>query len=280
MHFPSVVAALSAAGVASASRFSLRPSPWRRNADPNSYHDLPRAVQASNQPLWPRTVETVQHEQRAAPSRRADNPFLNKALTVNPEYAEKLESVYDFFVEEGDTANADKVRKVQDIGTFYWISDIASLSTIDDAVSNARRAKNSTGEDQIVGLVLYNLPDRDCSGGESSGELESENGGLARYKSEYVDAYAAKLSAAPDVTFAVIVEPDALGNVVTNQNSDFCAQATPVYEEGIAYAISSLQQSNVNLYIDASHGGWLGWDDNLPLGRSCITPFFSYVPHY
>jgi cellulose 1,4-beta-cellobiosidase len=43
----------------------------------------------------------------------------------------------------------------------------------------------------------------------------------------------------------------------------FCANATPVYEEGIAYAISQLQFPHVALYIDAAHGGWLGWDGNL-----------------
>lgn len=40
-------------------------------------------------------------------------------------------------------------------------------------------------------------------------------------------------------------------------NDPFCATASPVYEEGIAYAISKLQFPNVHLYIDVSHGGWL-----------------------
>lgn len=53
-----------------------------------------------------------------------------------------------------------------------------------------------------------------------------------------------------------MLEPDSLANLITNQDIELCAQAAPVYEEGIAYAISELQFDNVHLYIDAAHGGW------------------------
>jgi cellulose 1,4-beta-cellobiosidase len=207
-------------------------------------------------------------ESHSTLTRRQDaNPFSGRTLTANPSYAEKLESVYQLFQQRGDATNAAKVRTVQDIGTFFWISNIASLPDIDGAIAAARAAKQATGEDQIVGLVVYNLPDRDCSAGESSGELDSDNNGLARYKAEYIAPYAQKLAAATDVTFALVVEPDAVGNIVTNSKSiELCAKATPVYEEGIAHAISQLQMDHVHLYIDASHGGWLGWDDNLKPG--------------
>lgn len=262
MHTSTLFAALTAAGMASAARFNMAPAPWRR--DESSFHDLPREVQASSEPLWTRKVESFQHTHNVR-ARRAPgtNPFEGRKLTTNPSYATKLESVYDFFEEEGDDENAAKVRTVQDIGTFFWVSQIASLPDIDDAIATARSAKNATGQDQIVGLVVYNLPDRDCSGGESSGELESDNNGLERYKTEYIAPYAEKLAAASDLTFAVVVEPDAIGNIVTNMETPFCAQAAPVYEEGIAHAIASLQYEHVNLYIDASHGGWLGWAANL-----------------
>jgi cellulose 1,4-beta-cellobiosidase len=271
MHVPTLFAALSAAGMASAARFNMAPAPWRR--DEGSFHDLPREVQASSEPLWTRKVESFpQVNHRRARRAPGTNPFEGRTLTANPSYAAKLESVYDFFEEEGDEENAAKVRTVQDLGTFFWISQIASLPDIDDAITAARAAKNATGEDQIVGLVVYNLPDRDCSGEESSGELESDKDGLERYKTEYITPYAEKLAAASDLTFAVVVEPDAIGNIVTNTNVPFCAQAAPVYEAGIGYAIASLQFEHVNLYIDASHGGWLGWADNLEPCKSSINP--------
>jgi cellulose 1,4-beta-cellobiosidase len=119
--------------------------------------------------------------------------------------------------------------------------------------------------------VVYNLPDRDCSAGESAGELESAEGGLERYKAEYIDPYAEKLAAATDVSFAIVLEPDSLANLVTNLGIEFCAQAAPVYREGIAYAINALQYDHVNLYVDVAHGGWLGWDDNLPLTAAEVS---------
>ncbi|KAK0387703.1 hypothetical protein NLU13_3948 [Sarocladium strictum] len=194
-----------------------------------------------------------------------NNPFSGKKLTANPEWAAKLEPTYDKFLADGSVENAGKVRAIQDIGTFFWVSNIASLPNIDDAIAAARAQKEATGEDQIVGLVVYNLPDRDCSAGESAGELDSTQGGLDRYKAEYIDPYAAKLAAAADVSFAVVLEPDSLANLVTNLGVEFCQRAAPVYREGIAYAINALQYDHVNLYVDVAHGGWLGWDDNLPL---------------
>lgn len=105
-----------------------------------------------------------------------------------------------------------------------------------------------------------------------------EKDGLALYKHTFIDPYAEALAAAPDLTFALILEPDSLGNAITNQGIRFCAAATPGYEEGIAYAIAKLQLPNVALYIDAAHGGWLGWDSNLPLGMS--SPLHVYLlPH-
>ncbi|KAH8202584.1 hypothetical protein TruAng_003295 [Truncatella angustata] len=205
-------------------------------------------------PQWSRPFST---------NSKNGNPFQGKKLFANPTWAAKLEQTHDAFVAQGDEVNASKVRAIQDIGTFVWITDRAGLSNIDSAITSARAAKRSTGVDQIVGLVLYNLPDRDCSAGESAGELSSAKNGLEIYKNEFIKPYAKKVSAAKDLTFAIVLEPDSLGNLVTNMGVEFCANAADTYKEGIAYAISSLQYSNVHLYIDAAHGGWLGWDGNL-----------------
>lgn len=215
------------------------------------------AVFASASPRSPRLGQRILRRQAGS------NPFEGERFYVNPTYAAKLEQTYESFDAAGDSANAEEVRAIQDIGSFVWISDIASLSDIDTTIEAARSAQAETGETQIVGLVLYNLPDRDCSAGESAGELILSENGLERYKTEYIQPYAEKVSAATDLTFAVVLEPDSLGNLVTNMNVDKCANAADAYKEGVAYAIPSLQSDNVNLYIDAAHGGWLGWDDNL-----------------
>lgn len=269
MHIPTLITALSAASMAAATPFKMSSTPGRRE-ERVAYPHLARHIQASHSNHFPRKI--VKPFEGVKPRRRdaLTNPFDGRKLTVNPSYATKLEDVYDSFIEEGDQENAAKTQAIQEIGTFFWVSQIDSLPDIDDAIAVARSAKESTGEDQIVGLVVYNLPDRDCSGGESSGELESDKNGLERYKTEYITPYAEKLAAASDLTFALVVEPDAIGNIVTNTAVPFCAQAAPVYEEGISYAIANLQLPNVHLYLDASHGGWLGWDDVLEPGMFSV----------
>ena len=133
------------------------------------------------------------------------------------------------------------------------------------AIVDARAKQGATGVKQIVGLVWYNLPDHDCSGGEASGEFDSTKGGMERYQREFGQPLTDKLSAASDLEFVIVLESDAVGNIVTNQESvPFCARAAPVYEERIAYSISILKQANVHIYLDIAHEGWLSWPDNLP----------------
>ncbi|KAK4459818.1 endo-beta-1,4-glucanase [Cladorrhinum samala] len=210
------------------------------------------AVPTNGKPNPPKDVDT-------------SNPFVGKSFFVNPEWTGKLTQTYNAFLKKFDFKNALRVLQVKQLSTFVWISRLSELSRIDDAIAEARRVQKRTGKKQIVGLVLYNLPDRDCSAGESAGEFSSKENGLNRYKEEFVKPYAEKLAKAKDLTFAVVLEPDSLGNLVTNLGIPLCAGAADIYREGVAHAISSLQFDHVNLYIDAAHGGWLGWNDNLPL---------------
>jgi cellulose 1,4-beta-cellobiosidase len=192
------------------------------------------------------------------------NPWLNKDRYVVQSYGKKLDQTIAAFLAKNDTLNAARTRTVQQkISTFTWVTTRAGLSSIPTAITEARAQSEGGGKRIMVGLVLYNLPDRDCSAGESAGELSSDKDGLNIYKKEFVDEYARLVSEAKDVDFSIVLEPDSLGNAITNQGVPFCEKAAPIYEEGIAYAIAKLQFPNVHLYIDAAHGGWLGWADNL-----------------
>jgi cellulose 1,4-beta-cellobiosidase len=199
------------------------------------------------------------------------NPFLGKNYFANAHYAGELNQTVASFLAQNDTLNAARTRTVQKVGTFVWITSVASLSNIDTTIAAARAEQWATRKPQIVELVVYDIPDRDCSGGQSSGEFSLDDNGLDLYKHTFIDPFAAKLAAAPDLSFALILEPDSLGNIVTNQAVPFCANASSGYLEGIAYSIAKFQLPNVFLYVDAAHGGWLGWDANLaPAG----TGFF------
>jgi cellulose 1,4-beta-cellobiosidase len=67
----------------------------------------------------------------------------------------------------------------------------------------------------------------------------------------------------PKTAISLIIEPDSLPNMVTNSNVQACQQSASGYREGVAYALKQLNLPNVAMYIDAGHGGWLGWTDNL-----------------
>lgn len=213
-------------------------------------------------------------------SRQADsdsypNPFEGRQLYVNTGYSESLEVTRQSFLDDNDEENAGKVQFVQEqVGTFVWVSNIGLLSDIDAAIEGARSAQDETGEEQIVGLVLYDLPDRDCSAGESSGELSLADGGLERYMDEYVGPFAEKVLEADDLQFSIVLEPDAVGNMVTGQDMEICANAAEPHREAIAYAIQQLQADHVHLYIDASNGGWLGSEQHIESGKS-----FNSNPH-
>jgi cellulose 1,4-beta-cellobiosidase len=119
-----------------------------------------------------------------------------------------------------------------------------------------------------IALVIYDLPNRDCSAAASNGELLIEENGLNRYKTEYIDTIADILSDPKysGLRIVALVEPDSLPNLVTNLDINACAVANSsgVYVEGVRYAIDRLHAiDNVYIYLDIAHSGWLGWPDNF-----------------
>lgn len=118
--------------------------------------------------------------------------------------------------------------------------------------------------------MIYNLPERDCGAKASAGELSLDNDGLNKYK-QFIDQIVTEINKPPfdRLDFAIILEPDSLGNVITNtESSPKCKTAAPGYIEGLSYAVKKLQQKNVALYIDAAHSNWLGWPGNLEPGKT------------
>jgi cellulose 1,4-beta-cellobiosidase len=65
----------------------------------------------------------------------------------------------------------------------------------------------------------------------------------------------------------LIIEPDSLPNLSTNAANPSCGNSATVnaYTKGIPYAVNTLKDAcpSCQLYLDAAHGGWLGWTDNL-----------------
>ncbi|CAK0792022.1 unnamed protein product, partial [Prorocentrum cordatum] len=132
-------------------------------------------------------------------------------------------------------------------------------------------------------MVADNLPNRDCDAKASNGEIccyKGEGGrcdydktgdcaeGLEEYKVEYVDPFVEVLKEYESkLPIVVVLEPDSLPNLATNLGHPHCGNPATVaaYTEGIGYALERLttQVPAVSVYLDAAHGGWLGWEDNL-----------------
>jgi cellulose 1,4-beta-cellobiosidase len=148
-------------------------------------------------------------------------------------------------------------------------------------------------------FVVYNLPNRDCSALASSGELLIAEDGFNRYKNDYIDPIFDILSdpAYSSIRIVAVIEVDSLPNLVTNLSLQKCQEADGPggYRDGIRYALNRLATlDNVYSYIDISHSGWLGWqnnfDDAIPLiadviestdeGWGSVAGFISNTSNY
>lgn len=174
------------------------------------------------------------------------NPFEGASFYVSPEWMAELESAA--------VAAPDKAARVRSLATqpvALWVNSI-------DIARNKVPGWLDAARGKLAVFVLYDLPNRDCAANASAGELGP--GDEARYRSEVVDPFAAQLRAHVDQRIAVVIEPDSLANLVTNEKVKKCADSDAIYRKSIAYVVSTLSMPHVALYLDAGHSGWLGWD--------------------
>ncbi|KAI0538858.1 1, 4-beta cellobiohydrolase [Xylaria digitata] len=191
------------------------------------------------------------------------NVFSKYKLHPNSFYRKEVEAAVAAISDSSLKASA---AKVADVGSFLWLDTIANIAKFDEAVADLPC-------ENILGLVIYDLPGRDCAAKASNGELAYNE--IAKYKSSYIDPIVAKLKAHPNSAFALIIEPDSLPNLVTNADLQTCKESKSAYEEGVAYALKSLNLPNVVMYVDAGHGGWLGWDANLKPGAEQLAKVYK-----
>lgn len=216
------------------------------------------------------------------PAANADsNPFdVSGGFYVNPSYqAELSESIA---TATGTTQT--NLEAMMDVSSAYWI-DVKSkiegndTSTVQGILADAA----SAADPPLVVLIVYDLPNRDCDAKASNGEIcctYNEDltcdydtvsdcaDGIAEYKTEYIDVLAAVLAEYDGVVpIALVIEPDSLPNLATNMGNSHCSNTATVtaYKTGATYAVQTLAAScpSCALYLDAAHGGWLGWEDNL-----------------
>jgi cellulose 1,4-beta-cellobiosidase len=204
----------------------------------------------------------------AIPPPASGNPYDGARMYVNPDWVAEIETSV-----VASPADAAQFRKVEAYSTAIWLDSIAKLVDLPRYLDDALGQQKALGQPVVTTFVIYDLPNRDCAANASNGELSVDANGEQRYQSEYIDKIAAIFAAHPSQRIVGIVEPDSLPNIATNLAIAKCAASQDAYRRGVAYAISKLSRSNVFLYVDAAHAGWLGWNDN----RTKIAQIFKDV---
>jgi cellulose 1,4-beta-cellobiosidase len=201
----------------------------------------------------PAAATTPQHW-----SPRVDNPYVGARPYVNPEWSARAAA------EPGGSAVAGQPTGV-------WLTSIASIRGTNGRMGlRAHLDEALRQQATLVQLVLWDLPGRDCGWPASNGELAPNE--LPRYKQEFVDPIAAILAdpAYARLRVVAVVEPNSLPFLVTHTyprawTTVACetVKASGAYTEGIGYALAKLGAiRGVYSYLDISHHGNIGWDDN------------------
>ncbi len=205
------------------------------------------------------------------PGTHVVNPYAGAQGYINPDWAAEVKAGA---ASVGGTLGAAEA-KVAQYSTAVWLDSIGAVTggpgyatSLVGHLNNAEKQAATSSQPIVITLVVYDLPDRDCSALASNGELTVANNGMALYKSQYIDPIAATLSLPKysNLRIAAVVEPDSLPNLVTNLGIAKCAEANSsgAYVQGVQYALNKLHAiSNVYNYIDIGHNGWLGWTSNF-----------------
>lgn len=191
------------------------------------------------------------------------NPFLGSNLYVNPSFVAEVQGTIN-----SNATYASLLEKVQNTPTAYWLDTMSKIGNITAILEGALAEQTKTGIPTLTTFIIYDLPNRDCAAAASNGEITCADAtcaaGLNEYETQYINPIAAIFQKYTTQPIVLIIEPDSLPNLATNLNMPKCQEAENAYINGVAYALKTFSaQSNLYMYLDAAHGGWLGWPNNL-----------------
>ncbi|RPD66446.1 cellobiohydrolaseII [Lentinus tigrinus ALCF2SS1-7] len=201
----------------------------------------------------------------------AGNPFVGFTPYLSPYYAAEVAAAA---ANISDSSLKSKAASVANIPTFTWLDSVSKVPDLGTYLSDASALQKSSGNKQLVQIVVYDLPDRDCAAKASNGEFSIADGGEQKYY-DYIDQIVAQIKQFPDVRVVAVIEPDSLANLVTNLNVQKCANAEATYKACVTYALNQLASVGVYMYMDAGHAGWLGWPANINPAAQLFAQMFK-----
>jgi cellulose 1,4-beta-cellobiosidase len=193
------------------------------------------------------------------------NPYVGATQYVNPLWKAEVEA--EAAKQSGTLAT--QMRVVENQPTAVWMDSMGAIAGPSGGMGLAAHLDaaltQKTSAAEVVNVVIYDLPGRDCNALASNGEIPATAAGLTTYETQYIDPIVAILSNSKyaSLRIALVIEPDSLPNIVTNSSVAACQTAGPLYESGIEYALNKFHAiNNVYNFVDSGHSGWLGWSTN------------------
>lgn len=168
------------------------------------------------------------------------NVFADRALFTDPA-ARTLKAAARMRA-EGRDEDAALLREMAAVPSGIWLTpeEYPPGSVKQYVISIIQK---SEAADEVPVLVLYGIPDRDCSGGFSAGGLEPDT-----YRSWVQEA--ADAVTAVGATAVVVLEPDALASSVECGNREERVRL-------VGEAVEVLASAGVSTYVDAGHSDWV-----------------------
>ena len=172
--------------------------------------------------------------------------FPGARLFVPPPSAGAPEQIASL-LRQGDSADAALIARMESIPRAVWFTS----GTPAQVTAQVRQTMTEARHERAVPvLVAYDIPGRDCAQFSAGGALNQ-----ADYEA-WINGFAKGMG---NRRAAVILEPDALGNLPSN-----CGLSPTVYpftdSERIAelqYAVSAFEQDpRAAVYLDGTHSAW------------------------
>jgi endoglucanase len=173
------------------------------------------------------------------PDAQAVNRFAERSGYVDP--GSRTAQAASRAAAAGDGARAEAFERLAAVPTGIWLTpEEHPVGDVGAHVTSVLDAADEAG--RVATLVVYGIPDRDCSGGYSDGGLTA--GAYAPWVQEIATA------AGTHDGVVVVLEPDGLAAAVQCDQRERRVAL-------LADAVDRLSRAGVTTYVDGGHSGWV-----------------------
>ncbi len=205
------------------------------------------------------------------------NPFAGASWFVDPAYVKQVHSSYEIALKTNPTL-AGEMESVATYPTAIWLDSVNAIYgtngsdsgySLKSLLNDALAEETTSTHPEVIELVIYDMPGRDCAALASNGTIPLSSSGLVTYENKFINPIYNIISQPKysHLRIVTVIEPDSLPNLVTNlSSSKQCALAASsgIYESAIEYDLNKFSQlSYVYNYLDIGHSAWLGWSSNM-----------------